>query len=69
MDIENVADKAKAFLSDNRVTEALKTEKAEEVSDKVLDGAAQVANEVTGNKFTEQIKDARAAVDKELGNQ
>ncbi len=35
--------------------DALKSEQAEEISDKVLDGAEDLANKVTGDKFADQV--------------
>ena len=69
MGIEDVTAKAKEFLSDGRVADALKSEQAEDISDKVLDGVADVANKVTGGKFEEQIDGARDAADKAVGTE
>lgn len=69
MGIEDITAKAKEFLSDNRVTEALNSEKAEEVSDTVLDGVADVVNKVTGGKFDDQVDSARGAADNAIGTE
>lgn len=69
MGIEDITAKAKEFLTDNRVTDALKSEQAEDISDKVLDGVADVANKVTGGKFEAQIDGARDTADKAVGNE
>ena len=69
MGIEDVTAKAKEFLSDGRIADALKSEQAEDISDKVLDGVADVPNKVTGGKFEEQIDGARDAADKAVGTE
>ena len=69
MDFNDITKKAKSFLEDDKVKEALKSEKAEDVSDKLLDSVAGAAQKVTGSKFDEQIEGARKAADKKLGNQ
>lgn len=40
----------------------------ENVSDSVLNGVANVANKVTGGKFSEQIEDTKNNIDKNIGN-
>ncbi|MGO2750280.1 MAG: Rv0909 family putative TA system antitoxin [Pseudoclavibacter sp.] len=69
MGIEDITGKAQEFLKDPRVTEALKSEQAEDISDKILDGVADAAQKATGAKFTDQIQGARDAADKQVGNQ
>ncbi|WP_431030901.1 antitoxin [Plantibacter sp. RU18] len=69
MGIEDVTAKAKEFLGDNRVKDALNSEQAEHTGDKVLDGVADVANKVTGDKAEEQIGSARDAADKAVGTE
>ena len=71
MGIDDLAKKAGDFAKDNadKINDALKSEKAEGISDKVLDGAADLANKVTGGKFKDQIDGARDEADKHIGNQ
>lgn len=69
MAFDDLAGKAKEFLSNNKVTDALKSEKAEEVSDTLLDKVADAADSVTGGKFHDQIDSARDEADKHIGNQ
>lgn len=69
MGIEDLTAKAKEFLTDNKVTDALHSEQAEGISDKLLDGVADAANKVTGGKFEDQIQDARDSADKAVGNE
>ena len=58
MDLNDITRKAQEFL---------KSDKGEEMSDKVLGGAAAAANKVTGNKHADKIEKARDAADKHLG--
>jgi hypothetical protein len=58
MNLNDITRKAQEFL---------KTEKGEQISDKVLDGGAAVANKVTGNKHADKIDNARRTADKHLG--
>lgn len=69
MGLDDITKKAQEFLSDNKVQEALKSEQAEGISDKVLDGVSDTVKKVTGGKFDEQVEGARAAADKAVGNE
>ncbi len=53
----------------NQGKEALNSEQGEQISDNVLDGAADAANKVTGGKFEEQVSQGREAADGFLGEQ
>lgn len=55
--------------SPRRTRAKLKSEKAEHVSDKLLDGAAGLANRVTGGKFADRVESSREAADKQIGNE
>lgn len=59
MGIEDLTNQAKDFL---------KSEQAEGISDKLLDGAAGLANSVTGDKFAEHVNTARDAADGAIGD-
>ena len=69
--VSQLAGKAGEFAKQNadKIEEALKSEQAEGISDKVLDGAADLAKKVTGGKFDSQIDGARDEADKHLGNE
>ena len=69
MALDDITKKAQEFLKDNKVKDALKSEQAEDISDKLLDGVADAAKKVTGGKFDEQIDGARDAADKAVGNE
>lgn len=68
---EDLAKQAGDFMKEHgdKVQDALKSEQAEDISDKILGGAADLANKVTGGKFKDQIDGARDAADKHIGNE
>ena len=67
---QEVTDKAKAFVDENRdkIEEAVQSERAEEVSDKIIHGLADGIKKVTGGKFDEQIDTTANDVDDKIGN-
>ena len=71
MGIEDMAKQAGDFVKQNadKVGEALKSEQAEGISDKLLEGAADLANKVTGGKHAAKIEDVRANLDDKIGNE
>lgn len=71
MAIEDISKKVNAATQEHagKIQDALKSEQAEAISDKVLDGAAGLANKVTGGKFSDQVEDVRANLDKNIGNE
>jgi hypothetical protein len=66
--LDDVTGKAKEFLNDNKVKDALNSDKAEEVSDSILDAVAGAADTITGGRFHDRIDEARDAADKKIGN-
>ena len=52
----------------SKASEALSSDKAEQVSDQALDRAAKAAKKVTGGKFDEKIDSVRDAADAKIGN-
>jgi hypothetical protein len=69
MAFDDISKKAQEFLKDERVTKALKSEKAEGASDKILDGIAAAADKATGGKYRDQIDGAKRTADKKIGNE
>ncbi len=69
MGIDDITGKAQEFLNDNKVKEALNSQQAEDISDKLLDGVAGFADNLTGGKFAEQIDGARDAADNAIGTE
>lgn len=62
--------KGKEFLAQNKdkVEEVIKSEQAEGISDKILDGVADFAKKLAPNA-AEQIDGVRDNVDKAVGNE
>lgn len=71
MGLEDLGKQAGDFVKQNadKVDAALKSEQAEGVSDKVLDGAANLANKLTGGKFADQVDGVRDNLDGKIGNE
>ena len=71
MGVDDIINKGKAMFEQNRdkIEEALKSEKAEEVSDKLLDGASDAIKKVAPESQHAKIDDIRNNVDKSIGNQ
>ena len=53
----------------DKIGEFLKSEQAEEISDKVLDGASGVAKKVVPEQHHDRIDDVRGNIDGAVGNQ
>lgn len=70
MGIEDIVDKGKELFEQNKdkVEGALKSEQAEGISDKILDGVADFAKKVAPGA-SEQIDGVRDNVDKAVGNE
>lgn len=66
---DDIAKKAQQMLNDPKVKDALQGEKAEKVSDQVLDAVAGAVDKATGGKHTDAIKKGRDAVDDKIGGQ
>ena len=52
----------------SKASEALSSDKVEQVSDQALDRVAKTAKKVAGGKFDEKIDSARDAADAKIGN-
>lgn len=70
MGIEDAVNKGKDLFEQNKekIEEAVKSEQAEEISDKVLDGVADFAKKIAPGA-ADQIDDIRGNVDKAVGNE
>jgi hypothetical protein len=66
---DDISKKAQDLLNNGKVQDALKSEKAEGISDKVFDGIADAVKKATGGKHDEQIDKAREQADKHVGNE
>ena len=67
--LSDMIKKAQQLAGDEKVQKHLKSEKAEGISDSVLDRVADTAKKVTGGKHNDKIDGARDQADKRLGNQ
>ncbi|MFF8189221.1 hypothetical protein ACF044_18410 [Microbacterium sp. NPDC016588] len=70
MGVDDIIAKGKALLDENRdkIEEALKTENAEGVSDKILDGAADAIKKVVPAEHHAKVDEVRDNVDRNIGN-
>jgi hypothetical protein len=66
---DDITKKAQEFLRDGKVQDALKSEKAEGVSDNILDAVASAADKATGGKYSDKIAQAKEQADKKIGDQ
>jgi hypothetical protein len=66
---DDITKKAQEFLNDPNVKDALNSEQAEDISDKLLDGVAGAAKKVTGGKFDDKIDGARDEADRHVGDE
>nr|WP_315266192.1 Rv0909 family putative TA system antitoxin [Microbacterium lemovicicum] len=71
MGIEDLVNQGKQFLDQNKdkIDGALKSDKAEEVSDKVLDAAAEFVKKVAPDSVDEKVDGVRDSIDKSIGDQ
>ncbi|MFS0734043.1 hypothetical protein ABC304_02750 [Microbacterium sp. 1P10UB] len=71
MGIEDLVNQGKQFLDQNKdkIDGALKSDKAEEVSDRVLDAAAEFVKKVAPDSVDEKVDGVRDSIDKSIGNQ
>ncbi|MBN9213025.1 MAG: hypothetical protein BGO45_03600 [Microbacterium sp. 71-36] len=70
MGVDDIINKGKQLFEQNRdkIEEALKSEKAEEVSDKLLDGAADAVKKIVPAEQHSKVDEVRENVDKSIGN-
>ena len=70
MAIGDAINKGKAFLDQNKekIDDAIKSEKAEQVSDKALDAAAGFAKKVAPGA-SDKVDGIRDNIDKRIGNE
>ncbi len=71
MGIEDLVNQGKDFLEQNKakIEETLKSDQAEEVSDKVLDAAADFVKKVAPDSVDAQVDGVRDNIDKAVGNE
>lgn len=71
MGIEDIVNKGKGLFNENKdkVEGLLHSEKAEQVSDSVLDAGSNLAKKITPDKFDDSIDKVRENIDKHIGNE
>jgi hypothetical protein len=71
MGFDDVVNQGKALYEQNKekLDEALGSEKAEEVSDSVLDTGSEWVKKITPDEHDGKIDDVRADIDKKIGNE
>jgi hypothetical protein len=71
MGIDDLVNQGKEFYEQNKdkIGEALKSEKAEEVSDSVLDTGSGWVKKITPDEHDAKVDDVRADIDKSIGNE
>ncbi|TQJ29752.1 antitoxin protein of toxin-antitoxin system [Microbacterium sp. SLBN-146] len=70
MGIDDLVNQGKQFLDQNKdkIGDALKSDQAEDVSDKVLDAAAEFVKKVAPDSVDEHVDGVRDNIDKAIGN-
>jgi len=71
MGIEDLVNQGKDFLDQNKdkISDALKSEQAEQVSDNVLDAAADFVKKVAPDSIDQHVDNVRDTIDKSIGNE
>ncbi|WP_434810646.1 Rv0909 family putative TA system antitoxin [Microbacterium sp. bgisy189] len=71
MGIDDIVNQGKAFLDQNKdkIEETLKSDQAEDVSDNVLDAAADFVKKIAPDSVDEQIDGVRDNIDSKIGNE
>ena len=71
MAIDDLVNKGKEFIEQNKdkVEEVLKSEEAESISDKILDGVSDAAKKVLGEEHHAKIDEVRDTIDKAVGSE
>lgn len=71
MGLDDLVNKGKELFEQNKdkVQDALNSEQAESVSDKVLDGVSDFAKKVLPDSADSKVDEVRANLDDKIGNQ
>lgn len=71
MGVDDIINKGKEIFDQNKdkIADALNSDKAEEVSDKFLDGAADAVKKVVPDEHDAKVDEIRDNVDKSIGNE
>jgi delta-aminolevulinic acid dehydratase/porphobilinogen synthase len=71
MGIDDLVNQGKDFLDKNKdkIEDALTSEHAEQVSDNVLDAAADFVKKVAPDSVDDKVEDVRSTLDSKIGNE
>ncbi|MBN9177719.1 MAG: hypothetical protein J0I43_10175 [Microbacterium sp.] len=71
MGIEDLVNQGKEFLEQNKekIAETLHSDQAEQVSDNVLDAAADFVKKIAPDSVDAQVDGVRDSIDKSIGNE
>ena len=71
MGIDDLVNQGKEFLEQNKdkIDDVIKSEQAEDVSDNVLDAAADFVKKVAPDSIDQHVDGVRESVDKAVGNE
>ncbi|MRG59244.1 hypothetical protein GE115_05080 [Agromyces sp. CFH 90414] len=69
--MDDLAKQAGDFIEQNKdkIQDVLKSEQAEDISDKLLDGIGEAVKKITPDEHDAKVDDVRANIDKSVGNQ
>jgi len=69
--LDDLTKKAQDFVEENKdqINEALNSEQAEDISDKVLDAVSDAAKKVTPDEHDAKVDEVRANLDKKIGTE
>jgi hypothetical protein len=71
MGIDDLVNQGKEFLDQNKdkIDDVIKSDQAEDVSDKVLDAAADFVKKVAPDSIDQHVDGVRENIDKSIGNE
>jgi hypothetical protein len=69
--LDDLSRKAQDFVEENKdqINEALNSEQAEDISDKVLDAVSDAAKKITPDEHDAKVDDVRENLDKKIGTE
>jgi hypothetical protein len=69
--LDDLTKKAQDFVEENKdtINDALNSQQAEDISDKVLDAVSDAAKKVTPDEHDAKVDDVRANIDKTIGTE
>ena len=69
--LDDLTKKAQDFVEENKdkINEALKSEQAEDISDKVLGGVSEAAKKVVPEEHHDKVDAVRENIDKSIGTE